>query len=329
MNPDLISSHLVFLHGLSGAGKSVLQGALESELSKSGIVPKYLSSGDCFRALAELDPELAKKMSQGNFIQTLEGTMPLLKKTVVQFLDDLKSDKSSVLILDGFLRLPEFESDGVTIPSQVDQVGNAFSIENANGMVKNAWQLYVDVNSIDAEGLMRIRSEKHLKAILKLIEEKNSDNEKILKLKALLEKALEIQGDEKYRLKEVPVNLHDVLDMKMEEIIRNIFALTSIEYKEGIAITKPIQEILGEKVTLRDDDLTFKRRLKRIDEFNTNTKDGLLINDLGFANENGSIKKEQPGRKRLIENGPSRGISLEQLSKSCSEISTEIVSSFN
>src|SRR5260221_6644161 len=116
---ELISSHTIFLHGLSGAGKSVLQKALEEKLSQSGFQPLYLSSGDCFRALAELDPELAKKMSQGSFIQTLEGTMPLLKKTINKFLDDLENNEQKpVLILDGILRISEFEYDGNMIPSQ-------------------------------------------------------------------------------------------------------------------------------------------------------------------------------------------------------------------
>ncbi len=132
MDNNLISSHIIVLHGLSGAGKSVLQKALEDKIIKSGLQPIYLSSGDCFRALAELDPELSKKLSQGNFIQTLEGTMPLLKKTIQKFLNDLEEkDLKPVLILDGFLRIGEFEYEGKTIPSQINQVGAAFPIENA------------------------------------------------------------------------------------------------------------------------------------------------------------------------------------------------------
>src|SRR5260221_10825805 len=141
-------------------------------------------------------------------------------------------------------------------------------------IVKKAWHCYVDVKDDDAEALMRIRSEKHLAAIIRITKDE--------KLKGLLEKAYEIQSDEKYRLKAVPENLHEGFDKKMTEIIISIFKLAGIEYKEGIAISKPIQQIINEKVTLRDDDLTFKRRLSRINEFNVKTKKGVLIEELGF-----------------------------------------------
>jgi adenylate kinase family enzyme len=326
MNTNLISSHVIFLHGLSGAGKSVLQKSLEETLSSSGFAPLYLSSGDCFRALAELDPELAKKMSQGNFIQTLEGTMPLLKKTIQSFLSDLEENKKPVLILDGFLRLPRFEADGKIIPSQVNQVGEAFPIENAaDEIVRKGWHCYVDVNDTDAEALMRIRSEKHLKVIIELIDNLKNKTEKIDKLKELLNKAYEIQSNEKYRLKAVPENLHEEFDKQMEKIIGSVFELVQIEYKEGMAISKPIQEIIGEKVTLRDDDLTFKRRLKRISEFNVNTKEGMLIKELGFKYSDNDISTEQDGRLCVIKNGPSIGVTLEELSGKCINLADNII----
>ncbi len=165
---------------------------------------------------------------------------------------------------------------------------------------------------------MRIRSEKHINAIIKIT--KNEE------LKKLLKKAYEIQSDEKYRLKEVPKEMHDELDRKMEEIIISIFNLANMEYKEGIAISKPIQEIIGEKVTLRDDDLTFKRRLSRINEFNIKTKEGILIKELGFKHEGSNILLNQSGRLKVIENGPSRRVSLEELEKKSKEVAKEITS---
>lgn len=323
-----ISAHTIFLHGLSGAGKSVLQSALETKMIEAGFTPIYLSSGDCFRALAELDPELAKKLSAGNFIQTLEGTMPLLKKTIEQFLEGLENnEKKPVLILDGFLRRGQFEVDGKTIPSQINQVGDAFPVKNAaQEIVMKAWHCYVDVNDTDAEALMRIRSEKHLGVIIKTIDAKQENDEKVKKLRELLEKAFKIQSNEEYRLKAVPEELHSQLDNEMLNIITSIFELAGMEYKEGVAIAKPIQEITSEKVTIRDDDLTFKRRLKRINEFNVNTKEGLLIGELGFKEDGGNISPNQTGRLKMIENGPSRRISLETLEEECKKVAANIAS---
>lgn len=219
---DRISRHIVFLHGPSGGGKSVLQAAIES-LSVGRKHPIYLSSGDCFRALDPKDPKMAwiiKEMNSGKFAGTLDATMPKLEQTIGQFIDEIFSHDTPympVFIGDGFLRRGEYKVDGKTIPSQVDQVAGAFKRvilakvtkedsgfdpelvsrmqEIGTGgageaditsvfsdMIRNANHLYIDVKSKDAEALMRIRSEKELTKLAGRVEGRKGNLGKLSKL---------------------------------------------------------------------------------------------------------------------------------------------------
>lgn len=347
-NLKLVAQHTIFLHGLSGSGKSVVQQSLENRLKSAVLQLIYLSSGDCFRALAKLDPKLASRMSQGHFIQTLEGAMPKLEETIEQFLKDLVSCQKElpVLILDGFLRRGVFESEGQQIPSQTDQVAQAFvkvfnklglgsfTVEEvAKSVVKAAWHCYVDVSDADAESLMRIRSEKQLSKLVGDLQP-FLQNEEINKLSQLLSSAVKVQtgGEHDFRLKEVPKEMQLKLDQQMDMLIMKIFELADMEKGEGTSLAKPVQKlleqnkVLGVKVSFRDDDLTYKSRMKRVTEFNTGTKKGMLVEQLGFKMVNGQIADSADPKLKVIPNGPSRKISLEELEKKCDQEAGKIAS---
>ncbi len=124
---ELLRNLVGYSIGSSGAGKGVFQEkALAPIFEKKDIKLVSRQSGECYRASAKADPDFKKKMDEGNFAKTLGPVMPDLKKTIREFVISLIEGKSSFLVLDGFLRVPEFVLDGEVIPSQIEQVATAW-----------------------------------------------------------------------------------------------------------------------------------------------------------------------------------------------------------
>ncbi|MEK7498028.1 MAG: hypothetical protein AAB656_03865 [Patescibacteria group bacterium] len=384
---DTIARHIVFLHGPSGGGKSVLQKTIEERLPDSEDT-FYLASGDCFRALDELNPEMAKEMRAGKFIGTLDATMPKLEETIGRFLDRaFSSNTMPVLVLDGFLRIGEYERKGRTVPSQVDQVAGAFtrviqkrvyetesdlkingtSVDRldlefvsqmeeigtgGNGesslntlfsdMIRNANHYYLDVKPQDAEALMRNRSDKDLALLAGSISGRRG---KLKRLKELLTEASLIQrGDflpisynsrkvqlgafqaRSYIFKPIPKRYKKDLENQMNQIVEEVQGMVRWKKDEEPSFSGAIKKLIkGKGVNMtdlnipRDDDLTHERREKRIYEFQKLAVEGILKGELGFVQKDEILVPSSPERQVTIVNGPSRGVTLDELKLRCQE----------
>lgn len=272
---ELLAKHLAFLHGPSGSGKSLIQESIKNESEKRGLVkPIYLSSGDCYRELRKLNPEMAAKMDSGVFIEDLSPTMPKLELVIGEFIDSFGGAWTPILELDGFIRIGEYEHEGRQIPSQVDQIASAFErvltsrvergmtrrldsnlvalVEEGNPvwgetgdtslshyfkeMIKNAHHLFIDVDQRDAEAMMRVRSENNLKSVVEKLGKKRG---KLGVLRKLLEDAALIQ-EGKFRISCSKESVKPSKDTK------NSFRLKSVPERYIPVLDKKMNKVVNE-----------------------------------------------------------------------------------
>ncbi len=161
---SVITRGLIFLHGLSGAGKGELKNKIEEAANKDGVKVFYLASGDCFRAIkkkvdkyrsegreSDLTPDEIKTvdlMLAGKQIPDLSGISDPVVEVVTKYIDAILKGEKAVIIFDGLLRNGEdvyLENEGsepIRIPSQVLQVAE---------MVARALKLYF----VDDEGKVK------------------------------------------------------------------------------------------------------------------------------------------------------------------------------
>lgn len=134
---------LIFLHGLSGAGKGELKSRIEKVAEINGTKFFYLASGDCFRAidkkitLSKTDSEnyklneeekaVAQQMAEGKQIPGLQTIAPPVIDMFLEYIDAIAHGEKAVMVFDGFLRNGEDTfRDGeeeIRLPSQILQVG--------------------------------------------------------------------------------------------------------------------------------------------------------------------------------------------------------------
>ncbi len=196
-------------------------------------------------------------------------------------------------------------------------------------MIVNSHHYYVDVTREDAEKLMRFRSEKAFTQVLTLLKGKRG---KLGELREELKTGLSVQLgkfkllDKKndFHLKEVPKERHAILDKEMARVTRKICKIAGMEYTgANLSLTSAVKKIAQEKgidltgIQLRDDDLTFKSREKRIKEFREKTIPSLLIDELGFSQrEDGILIPPQGERSATFVNGPERNIGYNEFQRS-------------
>src|SRR3990167_8373856 len=119
---DGIVQRCIFLHGLSGAGKSELVQALRKNLGdRSGF---HFSTGDYFRKL-KANLEVRGKMRQG-FVPTLNDIVPLMVNDLKNVLLRWARGEDMVIVFDGAVRFGEYERDGKIIPSQFEQLAETW-----------------------------------------------------------------------------------------------------------------------------------------------------------------------------------------------------------
>lgn len=134
---------LIFLHGLSGAGKGELKSRIEKVAQENGTKFFYLASGDCFRAidkkitLSKTDSEnyklndeekaVAQQMAEGKQIPGLQTIAPPVIDMLLEYIDAISHGEKAIMVFDGFLRNGEdiFKDGGeeIRLPSQILQVG--------------------------------------------------------------------------------------------------------------------------------------------------------------------------------------------------------------
>jgi len=189
-----LSNFVFFLHGLSGSGKGEMQRVLVEKFHERGYEISYTSSGDLFRDVLD-DPKISAQVNQGIFLNTLGAIIPGLERELEGFINDwAKRDLKQILILDGFIRRTDFETDeGEAIPSQLEQVSDAldnvlrklknddeieklfpeYSAKGKNETLqlivdsfKSAWHFLTSIHPSDAEDQMIGRSQKQLDSIM-------------------------------------------------------------------------------------------------------------------------------------------------------------------
>ncbi|HTK03868.1 MAG TPA: hypothetical protein VL401_03855 [Alphaproteobacteria bacterium] len=227
------ASSIVVLTGPSGSGKDEERKKLLAECEAKGIKFFYRSSGDLFRAAAKSNKAISSEMAKG-FVGTLETIMQPLVDVFEQHIVTILEGKNSILALDGVLRIgKKTREDGVVIPPQIEQVGEAFTralrhvLENRPELrekldselvsqvlshedvpclelqpsgitldfASNIQHCQLVIPRGDAEALMRVRSSKALTKIKEELENNHRDKD-VENLLKFLDKACWIQSGE-------------------------------------------------------------------------------------------------------------------------------------
>jgi len=120
-----LKENIIFLHGLSGSGKSELYRKLAEQYSSRSYDTVYVSSGALFRE-AYSNPIIADQVRRGYFLDTLGSIMPGIEAAFEHFLRGwIESSGKSVIVLDGLIRRGAFTNkDGVMVPSQLEQISD-------------------------------------------------------------------------------------------------------------------------------------------------------------------------------------------------------------
>ncbi|HKC04513.1 MAG TPA: hypothetical protein VKC54_01440 [Patescibacteria group bacterium] len=124
---------VIFLHGISGGGKGEVSKEIKNLCDHHKIKFFYAASGDFFREVIKTKEEdltlqmreIKRMMLAGDYIPTLVGISPPMENIFKDYFSAALNGEKAVLVMDGFLRIGEFEYQNKAIPSQVDQVAEA------------------------------------------------------------------------------------------------------------------------------------------------------------------------------------------------------------
>ncbi len=336
-------SNLIFLHGLSGAGKGELQRIITAQYLGHEYEVVAVSSGELFRE-AKNDPEIAAQMQAGKFPLTLALIIPGLKSKYREFLQLHKAKEGkAIMILDGTIRRAIFESGGESIPSQIDQMAVAFyEVRQEEGYltetmplqiaqeIRDSKHILVDVMPEDAELQMRKRVEKEILQVQRQLAEHDFPA-------ALAPQIIEFLPELIAAIQEVVDT--EVTDANYTELKRHfvelrgtLFALAELTLAPSLLELMQKMDLIAE---LRDDDILAETRRKRIENLLVK-KDGRY--EPGFAatalEEVGiyydvELQRFMTSEGRdncvVIENGYSRGVDFELFKSRCTELSMNLV----
>lgn len=303
-----LSNFVIFLHGLSGSGKGVINSLLLDEYQKRGYKVFYGSSGELFRAALH-NPRIAEQVNQGIFLYTLGAVIPGLNDLFREFIASwVLTEYRQVLILDGFIRRTEFTTnEGDLIKSQLEQICIGFdevlselsrtdepgvlalfpeyrnkgnTIHHLVSAMKQATHLLTSINPEDAETQMRLRSVKELESIQSQLEQQFVNGKITSAHKKVITNHLEkfyaiLSGGISYR------NGEEIWLPRNEWGFR----LHPNEYPKVVQLVKELKSSLATELGL-DPDLSFAQ----------------LFKALGISTELREDDIPDLGRKKRIEN---------------------------